>query len=185
LPSVEDNASMAERTLTTRHTRSWRRLTPRAGVQVQLVAAATTWLVGLGFLLVRGVLLIEEPAGAFRWDAAIVPITVLAVALGVVKARLVLVTYAHKAVDRITRRGRACAFGFFSWTSWGFIAVMMGGGILLRHSALVDSSAGRGVLAVVYIAVGTALLIADRVLWAAAVRPVAESGQPAPALAQA
>ena len=42
---------------------------------------------GLGFLLVRGVSLIEEPAGAFRWDAAIVPITVLAVTLGVVEAR--------------------------------------------------------------------------------------------------
>jgi hypothetical protein len=148
--------------------RSWRRLAPRAGTQVQLVAAATTWLVGLGFLLVRGVLLIEEPAGVLRWNAAIVPVAALAVVLGVVKARLVLVKYAHRAVDRITGRGRSCFFGFFSWTSWAFIAVMMGGGTLLRHSALVDSAAGRDVLAVVYIAVGTALLIADRVLWAAA-----------------
>ena len=49
---------------------------------------------------------------------------------------------------------------------------MMGGGTLLRHSALVDSAAGRGALpSLVYIAVGTALLIADRVLWAAAVAP--------------
>lgn len=148
----------------------WRRFTPRAGVQMQLVAAATTWLLGLGFLLVRGVLLIEEPAGVFRWNAAIVPVAVLAVILGVVKARLVLVTYAHKTVDRITARERACFFGFFSWTSWAFIAVMMGGGTLLRHSALVDSTAGRALLSLVYIAVGTALLIADRVLWAAALR---------------
>lgn len=152
----------------------WRRLTPRAGVRTQLVAAATTWLVGLGFLLVRGVLLVEEPAGVFRWNLAIVPVAVLAVVLGVVKARLVLVRYAHKAVDRITGRGRACFFGFFSWTSWGFIVVMMGGGTLLRHSPLVDSATGRALLSVVYIAVGTALLIADRVLWAAALAPAGE-----------
>ena len=48
---------------------------------------------------------------------------------------------------------------------------MMGGGALLRHSALVDSAAGRALPSLVYIAVGTALLIADRVLWAAAVAP--------------
>ena len=102
--------------------------------------------------------------------------------LGVVKARLVLVKYAHRAVDRIIGRGRTCSFGFFSWTSWAFIAVMMGGGTLLRHSALVDTSAGRALLSLVYIAVGTALLIADRVLWAAALRTAGGTARARPGM---
>ncbi len=56
--------------------------------------------------------------------------------------------------------------------SWLFILVMMGGGIALRHSVLADSRDiipwGRDALAVLYVAVGTALAYADRIYWRAA-----------------
>ena len=162
----------------TTETRSWwDRLTPRLGVRVQLYAAAILWLVAVSFLLVRGVLFIEAPPGArhSHFSYWIVPIALVAVVIGIIKARFILIRYANKAVARIRRRGHACFFGFFAPTSWLFVIVMMGGGMLLRSSALVDYTWGRVFLSTLYIAVGTALAIADRIFWIAALRP-----QPAP-----
>jgi hypothetical protein len=73
-------------------------------------------------------------------------------------------------VARIRKRGHACYFGFFAPTSWLFILVMMGGGIMLRHSALVNFVWGRMFLSMLYIAVGTGLAIADRIFWISALR---------------
>ena len=100
----------------------------------------------------------------------IVPIALVAVVIGMIKARFILIKYANKAVARIQRRGHACFFGFFAPTSWLFVIVMMGGGMMLRHSALVDYSWGRVALSILYLAVGTALAIADRIFWIAALR---------------
>ena len=118
------------------------------------------WLIGASILLVRGVQFLNG-----RWIAALVA---LAVVIGVAKSRLVLDNIARKAVIRIHERGRACYFGFFSVKAWLFIVVMMGGGVMLRNSPLASSGYGRDVLAVIYVAVGTALAIADRIYWRAA-----------------
>jgi len=157
----------------------WDRLTPRAGVRIQLFSAAVLWLVAVSFLLVRGVLFIEAPPGAHphsHFSYWIVPIALVAIAIGLIKARFILVKYAGKAVSRIQHRGHACFFGFFAPTSWLFVIVMMGGGMMLRQSALVHYTWGRVFLATLYIAVGTALAIADRIFWIAALRraPAAE-----------
>ena len=151
----------------------WDRLTPRAGVRVQMFSAALLWLVGVSFLLVRGVLFIERPGPGFHFSYVIAPIALVAIAIGAVKARFILIRYAIKAVARIRTRGHACYFGFFAPTSWLFVIVMMGGGMMLRHSALVDYAWGRAGLATLYIAVGTGLAIADRIFWIAALRPQA------------
>lgn len=139
-------------------------MTPRAGTRVQLLSAALVWLVGASILLVRGVQFLHD-----RW---LIPIVVGALVIGFAKERYILSGYARKAVVRIHERGRACYFGFFSVKSWIFILVMMGGGIALRRSVLADSRDiipwGRDVLAVVYVAVGTALAYADRIYWKAA-----------------
>ena len=165
------NDTMAE----TRAPRSrWDRFTPRAGVRLQLVSAAALWLVGTSFLLLRGVLFIEQPGPNAHFSYAIVPIALLAIALGAIKARYILLRYADKAVARIYRRGRACYFGFFAPTSWLFVAVMMGGGLWLRHSALVDYAWGRVALSTLYLAVGTGLALADRIFWRAALRSQGE-----------
>jgi len=152
----------------------WDKLTPRAGVRVQLFSAAVLWLVAVSFLLIRGVLFIEAPTGAHsHFSYWIVPIALVAIVIGIIKARFILIRYANKAVARIQRRGHACFFGFFAPASWLFVIVMMGGGMLLRHSALVDYGWGRVFLSTLYIAVGTALAIADRIFWIAALRPQA------------
>jgi hypothetical protein len=160
--------------------RRWDKLTPRAGVRVQMFSAALLWLAGTSFLLVRGVLFIEAPGPRFHFGYAIVPIALVAVALGIVKARYILVRYADRAVARIRGRGRACYFGFFAPSSWLFVVVMMGGGILLRHSALVDHAWGRVFLATLYIAVGTGLAIADRIFWVAALHTRAAMPEASP-----
>lgn len=140
---------------------SWvQKLVPRAGTRVQLISAAMMWLIGASILLVRGVMYLNG-----RWITALVA---LALVLGVAKSRLILDKYARKAVKRIHERGSACFFGFFSVKAWLFIVVMMGGGVVLRHSSLIDSGFGRDIIAVIYIAVGSALAIADRVFWRAA-----------------
>ena len=168
---------MVERGLT--ETRAWYdAITPRAGVTAQLVSAATLWFVATSILVVRGVLFIEHPGAPF--SAWILPIAAVAVALGLVKARLILLPYAGRAVARIEARGRACYFGFFAPRSWLFVATMMGGGMWLRSTTLVDVWWGRVGLATLYLAVATALGLADRVFWAAVVRraPLSESRRP-------
>ena len=88
--------------------------TPRAGIRVQLVAAALLWLVGTSILLVRGVFYIIAPDEYERFGYGIALIALVAVAIGLVKARLILIRYARKAVKRIRTRGHACFFGFFA-----------------------------------------------------------------------
>ncbi len=137
-----------------------RRFTPRAGQRVQIFSAAAMWLIGAAILLIRGVGFLHD-----NWFAVLLAV---AVALGVMKSRYMLDRVARKAVLRIHKRGRACYFGFFSWKSWLFVVVMMGSGIILRNSGL-----PRDFLAVIYVGVGTGLVIADRIFWQAFFRPAA------------
>ena len=95
----------------------WRRLTPRAGVRPQLVAAAVLWGVGTSVLLIRGVFYIVSRDEVDRFGYWVALIGLAAVAIGLVKARLILIRYAKKAVRRIKTRGHACFFGFFAPTS--------------------------------------------------------------------
>ena len=139
------------------------RLTPRTGPRAQLFAAASVWLVGASILMFRGLGYLR---GQSWWALAIAA----AVVIGVLKSRYLLDGVARKAVSRIRARGRACFFGFFSWKSWGFVALMMGGGILLRNAGTPP-----WVLAIVYLGVGTALLVAERIFWRAALVRVPEA----------
>ena len=157
----------------------WDRITPRAGVRVQMFSAAILWMVGLGFLLGFGIKFVVDLYAMNKlpvWAFAI--IVIAAIVIGVVKARYILIRYADKAVARIQRRGHACYFGFFGWSSWVFILVMMGGGAFLRlGTQLPNTPAGLIFLAILYIAVGTGLAIADRIFWISALRsqPVPEA----------
>lgn len=151
----------------------WNGLVPRAGIRPQLAAAAILWGVGTGVLLVRGVFYLISQDEVDRFGYWVAGLGLAAVAIGLVKARLILVRYAQKAVRRIHARGHACFFGFFAPSSWLFILVMMGGGMMLRRTPLVDYWWGRTFLGVLYVAVGTALLIADVIFWRAVFRPAA------------
>jgi hypothetical protein len=92
----------------------WDRFAPRAGVRLQLLSAAALWLVGTSFLLVRGVLFIERPGLGFHFSYAIVPVALVAIALGAIKARYILIRCATRAVARIQRRGHVSYVGFFA-----------------------------------------------------------------------
>ena len=149
----------------------WEKLTPRAGVRVQMFAAALLWMVGLGFLLGFGIKFLVDlyaiMRGQTNWALlAVVVIVAAAIAIGALKARYILIRYADKAVARIQHRGHSCFFGFFAWSSWGFILVMMGGGAFLRlGTPLPHIEWGLVFLATLYLAVGTGLAIADRIFW--------------------
>ena len=159
----------------------WRRLTPRAGVRIQLVAAALLWLVGTSILLVRGVFYIIAPEEYERFGYGIALIALVAVAIGLVKARLILIRYARKAVEAHPHPRSRLLLRFLRASSWLFILVMMGGGMLLRRTPLVDSWSGRTFLGILYVAVGTALAIADVIFWRAAFAPIPSADEDEPA----
>jgi hypothetical protein len=142
-----------------------RRLSPLAGERAQLLAAALMWLVGASILLVRGVGYLSDR----YWHAWALA---AGLALGVLKSKVLLDRVAHKAVERIRARGRAHFFGFFSVRAWGLVALMMGGGIVLRGIVVQPGVIGAGIMGAIYIGVGTALLLADGVFWKAIRRRV-------------
>ncbi len=140
------------------------RFTPRVGVRVQLFAAAIVWMVGGSILMVRGFSYVSDR----YWHAWILGAVL---AIGVIKSRYLLDRVATKAVARIHERGKACFFGFFSVKSWAFVGLMMGGGIIIRNAIVHPGVIGAGILGALYLGIGTALLIADRVFWHAAFAP--------------
>jgi hypothetical protein len=108
-------------------------------VRAQLLAAALVWLVGTAILLVRGVQYIVAPEEYERFGYGIVLIALVAIAIGIVKARFILML--RRKASRGSARGAPCFFGLFAWSSWVFIIVMMGGGILLRNHGRSSASA--------------------------------------------
>jgi len=120
---------------------------PQAGVRAQTVAGAMMWLIGASILLVRGTAYIQGRS----WHAYALA---AGLALGVVKSRYLLEGVAERAVKRIRERGRAWFPGFFSIRSWALVALMMGGGIMLRRIVVAPDQIGAGILGAIYIGVG-------------------------------
>lgn len=134
------------------------RLGPKVGTRVQLVAAAVVWLVGASILIVRGIGYVSDRYWhAWALGAALI--------IAVVKSRYLLDRIARKAVVRIRQRGKAGLLGFFSARSWMLVAIMMGGGIIIRNAIVHPGVIGAGILGALYLGIGSALLIADRVFW--------------------
>jgi hypothetical protein len=138
---------------------SWvERYKPAAAVRAHLLLAGLMWtVVGAALVGFGGCWLWQLPTPAAPWLAA------LALAIGVFKARFVLDRAARTIVDRIRERGDGrCLGGFLSVRSWALVAAMAAGGRFLRGSHV-----AQGLLGVLYIAVGTALLLSSRVAWRA------------------
>ncbi len=138
---------------------SWvERYKPAAAVRAHLLLAGLMWtVVGAALVGFGGRWLWQLPTPAAPWLAA------LALAIGVFKARFVLDRAARTIVDRIRERGDGrCLGGFLSVRSWALVAAMAAGGRFLRGSHV-----ARGLLGVLYIAVGTALLLSSRLAWRA------------------
>jgi hypothetical protein len=107
------------------------------GVGVMLLSLAATWLLGVGALP-------EELA-----------LAVVGLGLAVLAARLLFRRIARTNIARIeSGPARMCVFAFQRWQSWVLTAGMIALGIALRHSAL-----PKAILAVVYAAIGGALVL--------------------------
>ncbi len=129
---------------------------PKGDMRQQMFLAALMWsLVGV-FLCVRGLIniLVLEDNLKYLW-------VILALFIGLVKAKMVLEKTAGKIADRIFQRSSdSCLFGFLSLKSWVLIVLMMSMGKLLRLSPL-----SRSLVWSVYIAIGAALFASSRILW--------------------
>ncbi len=131
---------------------------PAASARTHLMLGAAMWTVVGSMLLVFGV------RWAWSGHEAIAPLLVVAaVVAGVFKEHFVLRRTANRMIDRIRTRGDGrCLGGFLSVKSWGFVVLMIVGGRLMR-----GSPAPRIVVGLLYVAVGTALLLGARRLWSA------------------
>ena len=140
-------------------TGSWiERVKPGAPARVHLLLAALMWSTVGGALLVQGGL------WALRVHTPLtVVLLVVAGAGGCLKARYVLEPAARRTVERIEARGDGrCVGGFLSPQSWAMVVAMMVIGRLLRGGVLSSHLVG-----LLYVLVGTALVLASRVLWGA------------------
>jgi hypothetical protein len=134
------------------------RLKPGASRRLRLFLAALAWtVVGL-------VLLITGASWALGAEPGLHPVLLAAaVAAGLAKAAFVLRHAANRVVRRILEGGDdRCIGGFFSWRTWILVVIMIATGGLLRRSDI-----SLPLVALVYVAIGTALLAASWLPWRA------------------
>lgn len=131
------------------------RLKPGAPVRVHLLVAALFWTVVGFFLMVNGYIFLSL-AGQ-EWLA------VVALAIGIVKARWVMDRVARKNLARIEQlRDGSCLGSVYSFKTWGLVLLMILVGRVLRASGLPGEVVG-----ILYLAIGWALLSASRLFWRA------------------
>lgn len=129
---------------------------PAASARSLAFLAASMWtVVGtvLAFVGVRWVISSNLP------DAWL--FVLLAAIAGVLKSRFVLERSADRTVERIRGRGNGrCVGGFLSLKAWAFVVAMAFLGRILRGGVL-----PRYIVGLLYVAVGSALVLASRRLW--------------------
>jgi hypothetical protein len=131
---------------------------PRGRRRTQLLLALCMWTVVGAFLLAMGVSWILHGFGQLG-----LLFVALFAALGVPQALFILDRVAGKTVARIQLRGDGrCLGGFLSVRSWLLVAFMVALGQVLRASPL-----PRAYLGMIYVWIGSALLLASRRYWRA------------------
>ncbi len=134
------------------------RYKPAASTRTHLLLAALMWSTVGTVLLAFGLLWVLRSELPYGWG-----LVMLAVAVGWTKAHFVLARTARRVAARITTRGDGyCLGGFLSPLSWVFVLAMILMGRLLRSGWLPRTLVGW-----LYVAVGSALLLASRLLWRA------------------
>jgi hypothetical protein len=121
-------------------------------------AVPKRWLLGLAGLVWTGVGVgLDRLALIWLTDvrlAQAVLCGLTGLALGLAIHRWKFSRVAGKNIERICAGGdRPCLFSFQAWQSWLLVGLMIAMGAALRHSAL-----PRPLLAVLYAAIGTALI---------------------------
>lgn len=131
---------------------------PAASARTHLLLASAMWTVVGSALLYFGVRWTLMPD---LWQTTV--ILLVAATLGVLKGRFILEHAATRTIERIRTRGNGrCLGGFLSPTTWGLVVFMMVAGRVLRSGILPMPITGA-----IYAAIGIALLLTSRKLWAA------------------
>ncbi len=133
------------------------RFKPAAPASAHLLLAGFLWTVVGSLLAFFGALwIVEAWPGPGGWLGVLA-----AAAVGWGKSRWVLDRSAGRISARILERGDGkCLGGFLSWKTWGLVALMSGGGRLLRATV----GAG-GPVGLLYLAVGVGLFRSSRIFW--------------------
>lgn len=135
------------------------RLNPRARARTRMGVAAAAWTVMGVLLSLLGTwwcLQAETPQKVALYLA-------IALAIGLLPARLVVKRIATRNEKRILERGDGhCLMGFLPWRIWGLVSVMMVLGFFLRHSSI-----PRPDLGIFYLALGSSLATGGWGLWPA------------------
>jgi hypothetical protein len=127
---------------------------PAASSPWHLLLAAVMWSAVGTFLVTLGVRWLVHADAAVAWP-------VMAVAIGILKARFVLRRSARRIIDRIRERGDGrCLGGFLSPKSWLLVLFMMAAGRLLRFSPL-----PLRILGAIYLMIGSALFLSSLYFW--------------------
>lgn len=128
-----------------------KRFRPSADKTVLLFVAALMWL-GVGFFLLSKAYAWLHPAIGHAMPPAVVG------ALGALAIHhFGFLRVVDKNLARILpMEGKRCLFSFLSWKSYLMVMVMIAMGIALRHSPI-----PRPYLAVLYIAIGLALILSS------------------------
>lgn len=123
-------------------------------------SAAVVWAAVGIYLSARAVLWFRASPRPVLVPAA------LALVLGFVKGQFIFSKLARRNIHRIgelsPHKDKICIFAFQAYESYAIIIGMMALGIVLRHSSL-----NRVILAVVYLAIGSALVYGSGPYWRA------------------
>jgi hypothetical protein len=130
--------------------------------KAQMLLAATIWTAAGVMLFSMGMFWMESGLG---WGLALV-VAIPFVLIGMAKGHFLLDGVSRRTAARIVERGPAAPiWGFYGLRTWLLVAVMMGGGIALR--LLFNGEHWHFFyLGFLYVAVGVALVLASRRMWA-------------------
>ena len=127
------------------------RIKPAVGKSALVFTAAFVWIAAGAMML----------SLAYTWLHRATAHAPLFAGIGILAALVIhhfgFIKIANKNLARIRPlEGKQCLFSFMTWKSYLLVAVMIGLGVLLRHSSIPKSY-----LAIVYIAIGLALILSS------------------------
>ena len=127
---------------------------PAVSRKALILSAGLFWVIGGLVLVIRAGMIFRDGTVDVAWPAAI------GVLVGSLKHRLVFSKVVAVNVRRIRelapQRDKVCLFAFQSVESYLFVILMIGLGVGLRYVGLSGS-----ILATIYLAIGTGLLLSS------------------------
>jgi len=136
---------------------------PGATVKTHLLVAALLWSFIGAYLLVRGALLYGQGEALGLGETGLIWFwgpPLLALALGVLKARLLAGSAASNIRRILAMKNNLCLGAVYSLKMWALVALMLLAGRVLRNAGLADQW-----VALAYLAVGFALLLSSGLFW--------------------